>query len=179
LFSRTVRQEIAFGPRNLGLTESQVRARAASALEVVGLTGVADQHPYDLMPTQRKFVAVASVLAMETPIVVLDEPTTGQDASGVERIGSIVDRLRNQGKTVIAISHDIDFCAERFPRTVVMGQGRVLLDGDTGDVLAQAGILAQTHVEPPQLARLALELGVRRAPRDVAAFLQIVRDKMA
>jgi len=178
LFSRTVGQEIAFGPRNLGLGESEVRARVAAALETVGLADQVDRHPYDLMQTQRKFVALASVLALDTPVVVLDEPTTGQDAAGVERIGSIVERLQAQGKTVIAISHDIDFCAERFPRVVVMGQGRVLLDGAAGDVLARAEVLAQTYVEPPQLARLALRLGARRAPRNVVEFLQVVREEV-
>ncbi len=175
LFSRTVEQEIAFGPRNMGLSGDNARVRIASAAEVTGLAGMVDRHPYDLMPAQRKFVALASVLAMETPIVVLDEPTTGQDAAGVERIGSIVEWLRGEGKTVIAITHDIDFCAEHFPRVVVMGQGRVLLDGDARHVLAQADVLAQTYVEPPQLARLALRLGAHRAPRSVDEFLEMIR----
>ncbi len=167
LFQASVAAEVQFGPRNLGQGAAQSAARARAALERVGLGAAAERHPYDLSFSQRKLVALAAVLAMETPIVVLDEPTTGQDYRGTALIGGIVDDLRRAGRTVLAVAHDIDFCAEHFQRTIVMGQGRLLLDGPTRAVLAQAGVLAQTDVEPPQIARLAEQLAPRQGPLPV------------
>jgi energy-coupling factor transport system ATP-binding protein len=160
IFKRRVRDEIAVGPRNLGFDHDRIEELVASALESCGIAGLADQHPHDLMPALRKRVTIASVLAMDTPIVVLDEPTTGQDAPGVALIGAIIERLTASGRTVITISHDIDFCADHCRRLVVLGQGRVLLDGPPAVVFDRPDVLAQTAVEPPQLARLARRLGL-------------------
>lgn len=165
LFQPTVAREVAFGPRNLRWPAARAEAAAAAALEAAGLTAEAERHPYDLAPSERKRVALAAVLAMEPPILVLDEPTTGQDYAGVARIGALVDRLAAQGRTLITVTHDLDFCAEHFARVIVMGQGRVLLDGPARTVLAQAEVLAQTDVEPPQLMRLAAQLPWGAAPR--------------
>lgn len=170
LFQQTVRAEVMFGPRNLGWGMDRVRAQAEAALSWVGLIEAADRHPYDLSAGDRKRVALASVLSMDTPVVVLDEPTTGQDHRGVETIGQIVDGLRERGRTVITISHDIDFCAEHFERVVVMAGGRVLMDGSSRDVFARPAVLAQTDVEPPQLARLAARLGMAAVPLNLEEF---------
>ena len=93
---------------------------------MTGLVGKENTNPYDLSPTWRKMVALASILAMDTPIVILDEPTTGQDAASIQRIAEIVAELQRSGKSVLTITHDIDFCAENFKRLVVMGRGKVL-----------------------------------------------------
>ncbi len=164
LFQATVAAEVAFGPRNLGRGAALSATQARAALERVALATAAERHPYDLSLSQRKLVALAAVLAMETPIVILDEPTSGQDDRGTALIGGIVDELVRAGRTVLAVAHDIDFCAEHFQRTIVMGQGRLLLDGPTRAVLAQGEALAQTDVEPPQIARLAQRLPAREGP---------------
>jgi energy-coupling factor transport system ATP-binding protein len=155
IFKRSVRDEIAVGPRNLGFDAEHTAQTVAQALEATGLSAVVDQHPHDLLPALRKRVALASVLAMETPIVVLDEPTTGQDALGLRLIGEIVAQLVAAGRTVIMISHDIDFCADHCERLLVLSQGRLLLDGPPATVFGRPDLLAQSAVEPPQLARLA------------------------
>ena len=94
-------------------------------------------------------------------IVIFDEPTTGQDAVNVARIANVIAELRKRGKTVITITHDIDFCAENFERVIAMSQGKILLDGKVNDVLGQEDILATTYVDPPQLTRLGKRLGFR------------------
>jgi len=159
LFCRNVQEEVAFGPANLGLAGECLQERVRDALKLTGLAGKEGTNPYDLSATWRKMVALASILAMDTPIVVFDEPTTGQDAASVERIANIVEELGRRGKTVITITHDIDFCAENFSRVIAMKEGRILLDGSTRRVLAQEELLATTYVEPPQLARLGRRLG--------------------
>jgi len=160
LFSRDVKTEVAFGPKNLGYTNEQTEALVKEALEMTELSDKTNTNPYDLSPTWRKMVAIASVIAMDTPIVIFDEPTTGQDAANIERIANAINILRERGKTVITITHDIDFCAENFERVIAMSQGIILLDGSTNDVLGQQEILATTFVDPPQLTRLGIKLGV-------------------
>lgn len=169
LFAQSVETEVAFGPRNLGAPDDEVRARVRDALEQVRLAALSGSHPYDLLPAQRRLVALAAVLAMRTPVVVLDEPTTGQDARGLALIGAIVARLKAEGRTVLAISHDVDFCLEHFERVVVLSRGVVLADGAAAAVLADAECLARASVEPPQLARLAAVLRLPVVPRTVEA----------
>ncbi|MCS7038060.1 MAG: energy-coupling factor ABC transporter ATP-binding protein [Caldilineales bacterium] len=173
LFERTVRRELAFGPRNLGRSEAEIQAAVARTLAKLGLDALAESHPYDLSLAQRRLVAMAAVLAMETPIVVLDEPTTGQDAAGTALLGRVIADLRAEGRTVIVISHDMDFVAEHFPRLIVMADGRILADGPTEAVLAQTGLLAQAQIDPPQLVRLAAALGLPGIPTTVDAFLAL------
>lgn len=177
LFERTLRAEVSFGPRCLGWSAARVEQATTAALEQLGLAALADRHPYDLGFGQRKLAALAAVLAMQTPIVVLDEPTTGQDDRGVQLIGSVVDALAAAGRTVIAVAHDIDFCAEHFARVIVLGQGHVLADGPAAEILTQADLLAETDVEPPQLVRLAhaIQLPARPAPLTVEAFVEAWR----
>jgi energy-coupling factor transport system ATP-binding protein len=159
LFARNISDEIAFGPKNLGVPKDEIPARVAAALARSGLEGKENTHPYHLSLSERKRVALASVLAMETPIVVLDEPTTGQDARGVALIAQVVAELHDEGRTVIAITHDMDFCAENFDRVLVMADGRVIADGDPEHAFTRLDALEEAHVEPPQLERLRTALG--------------------
>ena len=179
LFSKNVGMEVAFGPRNLGFNGEQVQALVKDALEMTELADKTETNPYDLSLTWRKMVALASVIAMDTPIVIFDEPTTGQDAMNITRIAHVLKALRERGKTVITITHDIDFCAENFERVIAMAQGKVLLDGKTNDVLAQAEILATTYVDPPQLTRLGKRLGFKNAVRNQEEFLAELKNNYA
>jgi energy-coupling factor transport system ATP-binding protein len=170
IFKNRVADEVAFGPRNLGLSFAQVEQRVDAALERTGLGGVREAHPYELLPSQRKWVALASVLALETPVLVLDEPTTGQDARGLARLGVLAEELAQAGKTIVLVTHDIDFCADHFERVIVMGQGRVLMDGARRQVLSRADVLAETFVEPPQITRLGMALGWQAPVMSVEEF---------
>lgn len=178
LFCKTVHQEIAFGPQNLGFTSEKIQALVSYVLDLCELEKDKDTNPYDLSPTWRKMVALASVIAMDTPVVILDEPTTGQDAANVGRIARIVAALHQQGKTVITISHDIDFCAENFERIIALAQGKVLLDGPVHEVIAQEELLATTYVDPPQLTRLGKRLGLGKIVRNQSEFLEALREKL-
>jgi len=177
IVERTVTDEVAFGPRRLGQPEADVLANSAAALEKVGLANEARTHPYDLSMPQRKLVTLASVLAMRTPALIFDEPTMGQDARGVALIGDIIEELKRERRTVIIISHDIDFCAAHFERVVVMADGRVLLDGPAPEVLTRADLLATTNVEPPQLVRLAQALGLPAAPLTIDGLIAALKGK--
>jgi len=158
IFKRKVRDEVAFGPRNLGFSPARVAELVESSLSATELTAYADHHPHDLLPSQRKYVALASVLAMQTPVLVLDEPTAGQDARGVRLMERILGRLQAEGRTLVIISHDMDFSVDHCRRFVVLDEGHILLDGPPEQVFARPELLTKAAVEPPQLARLASRL---------------------
>jgi energy-coupling factor transport system ATP-binding protein len=170
IFAGRVRGEVEFGPRNLGLRGADLARAVGEALAATGLEADANTNPYDLGFSRRKLLALASILAMGTPVIVLDEPTTGQDARGIERVQAIVASLAAEGRTVIAISHDMRFVAETFERVVVMGAGRVLLDGSPADVFAEPAwpVLASTYLEPPLAARVGARLGLGSTPTEAS-----------
>lgn len=170
IFAGSVRAEVEFGPRNLGRRGAELRSAVGRALDATGLAGEERTNPYDLGQSRRKLLALASVLAMETGVLVLDEPTTGQDGRGIERIRQVVERVAEGGRTVIAISHDMRFVAESFERVIVMRDGRVTLDGPPDGVFGAGAweILRATYLEPPLAARIGHQLGLGSTPTDRA-----------
>jgi energy-coupling factor transport system ATP-binding protein len=170
IFARRVKPEVSFGPANLGMKGKALDAAVAEALTAVGLADQAGANPYDLGYSRRKLLAIASILAMRTPIVVLDEPTTGQDLRGVARVRAIVAGLAAEGRTVVAISHDMRFVAETFRRVIVMRAGRIVLDGTPADVFGEPAwpVLASTYLEPPLAARVGARLGLGATPTEAS-----------
>ena len=168
IFAGSVRAEVSFGPRNVGLTGGELDHAVDEALKAVGMADEAATNPYDLGYSRRKLLALASVLAMRTPVVVLDEPTTGQDARGVRRVQEIVRALSTEGRSVIGISHDMRFVAETFQRVVVMRAGRIILDGSPAVVFAEPSwpVLASTYLEPTLAARVGARLALGPTPTD-------------
>jgi len=176
LFSKNVGAEVAFGPRNLGFNGEQIQNRVQDALTMTELSDKTETNPYDLSATWRKMLALASVIAMDTDIVIFDEPTTGQDAMNIARIANVIQTLRGRGKTIITITHDIDFCAENFERVIALSQGKVLLDGKANEALGEEEILATTYVDPPQLTRLGKRLGFKSTVRNQEDFLAALKN---
>jgi energy-coupling factor transport system ATP-binding protein len=176
LFAGRVSAEVAFGPRNLGVRGPALEERVRVALEEVGLAAEASTNPYDLGYSRRKLLALASVLAMRTPVLVLDEPTTGQDARGVALVRDVVARAAGDGRTVIAISHDMRFVAESFRRVVVMREGRVVLDGPPEAVFGEAAWpeLRAAYLEPPLPAVAGARLGLGASPTEAALVAALV-----
>jgi energy-coupling factor transport system ATP-binding protein len=170
IFSGSVRNEVEFGARNVGQRDEARRRAVANALRAAGLEREEATNPYDLGGARRKLLALASVLAMETPVLILDEPTTGQDAAGVDRVREIVESVSAEGRTVIAISHDMRFVAEAFERVVVMRAGRVILDGSPATVFARDAweTLGSTYLEPPFAAVVGDRLGLGSTPTDAS-----------
>jgi energy-coupling factor transport system ATP-binding protein len=168
IFAGSVRSEVEFGPRNLRRSGAELRDAVLAALDATGLGGEEATNPYDLGQSRRKLLALASVLAMRTPVLVLDEPTTGQDARGVERVRTVVETVAAEGRTVIAISHDMRFVAETFERVIVMRAGQIILDGAPSRVFARDAWerLRSTYLEPPLAALVGERLGLGPTPTD-------------
>jgi len=155
IFHDTVGKEVAFGLKNLGIPAAETEARVAAALEAVGLAGHYHTYPFNLSKGQRQRVALASVLAMQTEVIVLDEPTTGQDYRESLQIMEMVRDLNRQGHTIIFITHDMSLVAGYAGRAVVVCKGEILADGDVRAIFAQPQLLERTYLNPPQVTALA------------------------
>ncbi len=159
IFKNNVLDEVMFGPLNIGQTPEVARANADKMLDLVGLLDKAGENPYDLSLAERKMIAAASILAMDTAIVIFDEPTMGQDDRGKEKLKEIIHGLHAQGKLVLCILHDMDFVAETFSKTVIFSNGKLLYDGPTRQAFAQQAILDMARLEQPHLTQLAYKMG--------------------
>ena len=146
LFMPTVRQDVEFGPRNLGVTGDELAARVQGALAAVGMTDYADRPPHHLSFGQRRRVAVATVLAMEPEILVLDEPSSNLDPASRRELAEI---LRGLDVTVLMVTHDLPYAMELCERSVVLSEGRIVADAPTGEVLSDEALMAQHRLELP------------------------------
>ena len=163
IFKNRVMEEVMVGPLNLGKSREEAGELAAEALEMVGLMEAAEENPYDLDLSERKMVAIASVVAMDPKVLILDEPTIAQDAKGRAVLGRIVQTLSEKGKFVLAILHDMDFVAEYFDRVIIMAHGKVLKDGPGETVFYEKESLLKARLEQPHTARLCELLGYEGA----------------
>jgi len=155
IFAATVAAEIEFGPRNLGVPEAEIQARTRRLLDLVGLRDEAFSYPFSLGRGQRQKVAVASVLATEPQILIVDEPTTGLDSKGGHAMMELMRQLNQAGNTVIIITHDMSIVAEYSERVICMANGRIVADGSPSSVFKNRAALAEAGLRPPQAARIA------------------------
>ena len=160
IFKYTVLDEVMFGPMNIGMSKQTAKEEALKALELMGLSGKEEMNPYDLELNERKMVAIASVLAMDTNVIILDEPTIAQDYLGRHKIGNMIQECAKKGKVVIAILHDMDFVEENFERVIVMAKGKILADGTCKEVFVQNEVLEKARLQKPYMMQLKEELEV-------------------
>lgn len=175
IFKRTVIEEVMFGPLNIKMSEVEAKTAAKEALALVGLSNYENENPYDLGLSERKMIAIASILAMNTPIIIFDEPTIAQDYSSKERIKKVIKNLREQGKIVLTIIHDMDFVAECFERTIVFANGAIVLDDDTNKVFAHESLLKDAFLELPHITSLSKQLGYQEVCLTDEDFIQFYK----
>lgn len=168
IFARTVKEEVAFGPRHLGMPALEIDRAVNEALALVGMQDDAETDPFLLGRGKRQKLAVASVIAIGSPVLVVDEPTTGLDLQGSLSILHLLRQWNAAGRTVVIITHDMSVVAEFARRTVVVAEGRILADGPTRQVLTDQALLARACIKAPQITRLAQNLDARLGfPRDI------------
>lgn len=160
LFEETVFKDIAFGPKNMGLSEEEIRARVLRAAGFVGIAeSELEKSPFDLSGGQKRRVAIAGVIAMEPEVLILDEPTAGLDPAGRESIlQNIRDYQKAQNATVIMVSHSMEEIASNVSRLVVMNDGAVVMTGSPREVFANAQELMAIGLDVPQVTRVFLRL---------------------
>ena len=167
LFSESVEEEIAFAMRNFGFDRDTIEKRTTWALDFLGLGRYRKASPFTLSGGERKRVALASVLAWDPEVIVLDEPTIGQDYAQKERLSGLLMRLREQGKTIVIVTHDVEFVAECKPRVALMAEGRITADGPAERILTDPELLRRASVNPPEIAKVFIQLSGFSLPRDV------------
>jgi energy-coupling factor transport system ATP-binding protein len=178
LFARTVAEELAYGPRNVGVARAEIDGRVTAVADALGLMDVLEGSPHRLPFPRRKLVAIGGVLTMHTPLLVLDEPTTGQDHRTSRAIATLIDDLRAGGTTVICATHDLPLVADVADRVVALSAGRVVADDVPRVVLSDVAALRAAGLAPPQITELSLALpgrGDRRGALTVQELVDEVR----
>lgn len=155
IFANSVLDEVMFGLRVQHFPRDECLTRSLSALEKVGLASLTDRHPRALSRGQRQRLATASVLAMDTPLLVLDEPTTGQDFRARRQIMGLVSTLHREGKSIVMVTHDMALVAEFAGRAIVMSEGRTIFDGPPAAVFADQELMDHAHLAAPDTVRIA------------------------
>lgn len=167
LFSETVEEEIAFALKNFGFTSEIIEKRVTWALNLLGLAQYRKTSPFMLSGGERKRVALASVLAWDPEILILDEPTIGQDYQQKEKLRQFILQMKEQGKTVVIVTHDVEFVAECNPRVLLMHSGKIVADGEAREVLTTPETLTQASIVPPQIAQIFIQLSDLGFPKEV------------
>ena len=172
LFEETVYQDISFGPKNMGLSEEEIRARVERAAQFVGITDAELQKsPFDLSGGQKRRAAIAGVIAMEPDVLILDEPTAGLDPRGRESIlQNIRDYQAAQHAAVVMVSHSMEEIASNVDRLFVMNHGQNVMNGTPAEVFSHAEELVEMGLAIPKMTQLFLALKRRGAPVDTSVF---------
>jgi len=169
LFCESVENEIAYGLRNFGFDEATISKRVEWALNFLDLLRYRKTSPFMLSGGERKRVVLSSVLAWDPEIVIMDEPTIGQDYRQKEKLLHFVRQLNAQGKTVVIVTHDIEFVVDCSPRVVLISQGRIVGDGIANKVLTDQRVVEKASLVLPQITKLFYQLGDLGLPRNVMA----------
>ena len=171
LFEETVFDDIAFGPRNMGLDADQVKQRVENAVAFVGLShDILEQSPFDLSGGQKRRVAIAGIMAMQPEMLVLDEPAAGLDPAGRADIFGGIRRYRDTtGATVLIVSHSMEDMAEYCDDIIVMHRGKVMMAGPKNEIFADSQSLAQAGLDIPQITRVMIELSKNGLDLNTAA----------
>lgn len=176
LFSADVTQDVAFGPLNLGLTEDEARARVDEALDLLGITHLADRPTHQLSYGERKRVTIAGAVAMRPDVLLLDEPTAGLDPAGVEDVRSALERLTARGTTIALATHDVDFALSWADEAAIVAAGRVH-QGPITAMLSDTELVSQAHLRQPWQLELAIRLGLDSRPRTMDEIVSALGTK--
>lgn len=149
LFAPTVKEDIAFGPMNLGLSYDEVKKRVEDALKMVGMENYEDKTPHHLSGGQQKRIAIAGIIAMKPELMILDEPTAGLDPDGVEKVLNIMNQLNEEGMTLIISSHDIDMISKYADKIFVLYNGEIIESGNKNKIFSDMELLKKAHLRTP------------------------------
>ncbi len=167
LFSETVEEEISFALKNFGFATKVIEERVTWALELLSIAQYRKTSPFLLSGGERKRVALASVLAWDPKTLILDEPTIGQDHEQKEILRQFIMQLQTQKKTVVAVTHDVEFVAECNPRVILMKEGKIVADGEGKEILTDPAILELSSIVLPQIAQVFTKLESLGLPKDI------------
>lgn len=161
IFSSVVLDELRYGPQNLHWDEEEINAIVNEVASMLNIEDILEENPYNLSKGQRQCIAVASILCTKPDVLIVDEPTTGQDPLQSRAMMDMMTKLNKElGKTIVVITHDMSIAAEYSDRIVAMHQGQVIADGTPREVFAQEALLNSSNLEAPQITRLLQHAGI-------------------
>ncbi|MGB8217251.1 MAG: ATP-binding cassette domain-containing protein [Candidatus Methanoperedens sp.] len=179
IFAPTVKQDVAFGPMNLGLSPDEIEKRVRESLETVRLTGFEERAPHHLSTGEKKKVAIAGILAMRPEVLVLDEPTAGLDPGGAMRLIKLINEMnRYLGITIITATHEVDIVPLLSDRVCIMSRGKIIGDGSPLEIFSSPELIKKTHLRLPIVAQLMEMLQEEGVPVGVKFTLEEARDEL-
>lgn len=158
LFAPTVKEDVAFGPMNLGLDYDEVKTRITESLEMVGMSGFEDKTPHHLSGGQQKRVAIAGIIAMKPEIMILDEPTAGLDPEGVDKVLNILNDINSEGMSIVISSHDIEMVNQFADKIFVLYDGEIIAQGDKHQIFSDKELIKKAHLRPPVTTEILYKL---------------------
>ena len=158
LFAPTVKEDVAFGPMNLGLEYGEVEKRINESLEMVGMAGFEDKTPHHLSGGQQKRVSIAGIIAMRPDIMILDEPTAGLDPEGVDKVLNILNNLNEEGMSIVISSHDIEMVNQFADKIFVLYDGEIIAEGDKHQIFSDKELLKKAHLKAPITTEILYKL---------------------
>lgn len=171
IFCSSVWEEITFGPKNLGFHKDMIEKNAHEAIQIMELEGKEDRHPHSLSRGERQRLAIATVLAVKPDVIILDEPTGGQDKARTEKLMSLLQTLHAQGHTIFVITHDIELAAAYAKRVLVIFDGGLLLDGSPREVFLEEEKLRQTFLTVPDIFAFTRAIGMAKPALTTQEFV--------
>lgn len=185
IIASTVAGEVSFGPMNLRLPIAEVRRRVEASLAYMNIQALRDRPPHDLSGGEKKRVSIADIIAMEPEIIVFDEPTVSLDPENLSRFEDLLAQLKEEGRTVLISTHDVDFAYRWADRVILLQKGRIEADGETGSVMANESVLRACSLRPPMLMEISHMLMARgllpavgEVPRTLEAIQNLLQEAL-
>ena len=172
IFHNNVYDEIAFGAKKLKFSEEKIKKLVEDAMKLTKLEKFSKENPYNLPYSMRKFVTIAAVIAMDVEVIVMDEPTAGQDFKGMKILHDLIDELQKRGKTIVTITHDMEFVVNNFDRIVVMTNGKIIADGNKRESFWNLEVLKEAMLKQPYISDLAREINLNKNILSIEEFVE-------
>lgn len=172
IFNSDILTEISYSPSYFGWTPAKIKEHVRNAVEICELKEHLTSHPYDLPFSMKKFVTIACVLAMDTDVVIFDEPTAGQDQRGIKILTNIIKQLKEKNKIVVIITHDMEFAVNNFDRVVAMANGQVIKDGSREEVFSRNDVLKMANISKPYVTMVGNELQFEKEVLTIPDFVE-------
>lgn len=177
IFHNSVEDEILFGPKKIGYPAEEIERLVNKAVELTELKEELQENPYNLPYSIRKFVTIAAVISMGTDVIILDEPTAGQDLRGMKILNNLIKKLNDEGKTIITITHDMEFVVNNFERMIVMAHRNIIDDGNKKEIFWKEDILKESKLKQPYISNLANRLNIGGNVLTIGEFIEALKER--
>lgn len=172
IFNSDVYSEIEYGPKEIGMPEDMINEKIMEVSKLLEIDRYLKENPYNLPFSTRKLVTIASLVSMDIDAIILDEPTAGQDHNGMRILSNLINYLQSNNKTVITITHDMEFVVKNFDRVVAMANKKIIADESKRKVFWDYEVISKSNVKQPYISELAKDVGLKGSVLDIPEFIE-------